>query len=147
MMHAHEESNQSGPRRRPLAARSARAFSLLELMLVLVILGLLSTVAAVALLPQAEKAKVSTTKASMNVIKGAITQYQIEKSRLPESLNDLVPDYIEEGKTKDGWRQEFYYKPTPGGAHDYELMSFGKDTEPGTDDDIDIWTMDLEDQG
>ncbi|MBZ0171297.1 MAG: type II secretion system protein GspG [Phycisphaerales bacterium] len=129
------------------APRAARAFSLLELMLVLVILGLLSTVAAVALLPQAQKAKVSTTKASLNVIKGSITQYQIEKSRLPETLYDLIPDYIEDGKTKDGWRQEFYYKPTPGGAREYDLMSFGKDLEPGTDDDIDIWTMDYEEEG
>jgi len=115
-------------------------------MLVLVILGLLSTVAAVALLPQAEKAKVRTTKASLEVIKTAITGYQIEKSRLPESILQLVPGYLEEGKTKDGWKREFYYKPTPGGAREFELISFGKDGEPGTEDDIDVWTMHLEDE-
>lgn len=92
------------------------AFSLLELMLVLVILGLLSTVAAVALLPQAEKAKVKTTKASLEVIKSAITGFQIEKSRLPNSLNELIPTYLEEGKMRDGWKRDFYYRPSPGGA-------------------------------
>ncbi|USN98114.1 MAG: type II secretion system protein GspG [Phycisphaeraceae bacterium] len=133
----------STPRR---ARRAARAFSLLELMLVLVILGLLSTVAAVALLPQAQKAKVQTTKASLNVINGAIKQFQVEKSRLPNTLADLIPDFIEAGKTKDGWRNEIYYKPTPGAARDYELLSFGKDGTPGTDDDIDVWTMDFEEE-
>lgn len=122
--------------------RAARpAFSLLELMLVLVILGLLSTVAAVALLPQAEKAKVKTTKASLEVIKSAITGFQIDKSRLPNGLNELIPNYLEEGKMRDGWKRDFYYRPTPGGAREYELISFGKDGEPGTDDDIDVWTM------
>lgn len=121
------------------------AFSLLELMLVLVILGLLSTVAAVALLPQAEKAKVKTTKASLEVIKSAITGFQIEKSRLPNSLNELIPTYLEEGKMRDGWKRDFYYRPSPGGAREYELISFGKDGEPGTDDDIDVWTMHFDD--
>lgn len=127
--------------------RAAPAFSLLELMLVLVILGLLSTVAAVALLPQAEKAKVKVTKTSLSVIKTAIQGYQIEHSRLPASLDELIPDYLEEGKTRDGWKQEFYFKPTPGGAREYDLMSFGKDFEPGTEDDIDVWTMDFEEAG
>jgi general secretion pathway protein G len=131
------------------ASRAARpAFSLLELMLVLVILGLLSTVAAVALLPQADKAKVRTTKASLNVIQSAITQYQVEKSRLPGSLDELIPNYLDANKKlQDGWSQPFYYQATPGAGREYELMSFGKDLEPGTDDDISVWTMDFEDDG
>lgn len=130
--------------RRLMTRSTRRAFSLLELMLVLVILGLLSTVAAVALLPRAEQAKISTTKASLEVIKSAITGYQIEKSRLPESLEQLVPDYLEEGKLRDGWKQPFYYRPTPGQVRPYELLSFGKDLEAGTEDDIDVWTMHLD---
>lgn len=129
------------------ALRSRPAFSLLELMLVLVILGLLTTVAAVALLPQAEKAKVRTTKASLSVIKTAITGFQIEKSRLPVALGELVPEFLEDGKLQDGWNQEFYYMPTPGAAREYELMSFGKDLTPATDDDISVWTMDFEQEG
>jgi len=123
------------------------AFSLLELMLVLVIIGLLSTVAAVALLPQAQAAKVKITKSSMATIKGQLTNYQIQHSRLPETLYDLVPTFLEEGTLRDGWKQEFYYKVTPGGTRQYELMSFGPDLEPGTDDDISVWTMDFDEQG
>lgn len=131
-------------------ARSRRArpaFSLLELMLVLVILGLLSTVAAVALIPQAEKAKVRTTKSSMGTIKNAITQYQLEKSRVPDTVIELIPEYLEDGDIRDGWKQPFYYKPTPNGVRAYTLMSFGKDMTPDTEDDIDVWTMDMEDPG
>ena len=123
-------------------------FSLLELMLVLVILGLLSTVAAVALIPQAQKAKVRTTKQSMGVIKNAITQYQLERSRVPETVVELIPEYLEDGDISDGWKQPFYYKPTPNGVRDYTLMSFGKDMDPETEDDnIDVWTMDFEEAG
>ncbi len=110
----------------PRARRAVRpAFSLLELMLVLVILGLLSTVAAVALLPQAEKAKIRTTKTSMNVIKNAVTSYQLEKSRVPESIAELIPDYIEEGNIKDGWKRDFYYSATPNGARPLDFEQEG----------------------
>ena len=116
-------------------------------MLVLVILGLLSTVAAVALLPQAQRAKVKVTKTSMATIKSSITNYQIQHSRLPETLYDLIPGFLEEGGLNDAWNAEFYYKVTPGAARQYELISFGADLEPGTEDDIDVWTMDFEEQG
>lgn len=121
-------------------------FSLLELMLVVVILGLLTTVAAVALLPQAAKAKVRTTKVSMNVIKSGITQYQLEKSRVPDSIQVLMPEFIEEGNLVDGWKNPFYYAATPNGARPYTLLSGGPDGDIETpDDNIDVWTMDFED--
>lgn len=123
---------------------SRRGFSLLELMLVLVILGLLSTVAAVALLPQAEKAKVRTTKTSMNVIKQQITAFQLEKNRVPDSLFSLVPEYLEDNGLQDGWNRDFYYQPTPNANRAYSLVSAGKDGQFETDDDIDVWTMDIE---
>ena len=136
----------------PIVPRSSRVrhaarggFSLLELMLVVVILGLLTTVAAVALLPQAAKAKIRTTKVSMNVIKSGITQYQLEKSRVPDSIQILMPEYIEEGNLVDGWKNPFYYLPTPNGARPYTLLSGGPDGDIETpDDNIDVWTMDFE---
>ena len=132
----------------PTYSRSARrGFSLLELMLVLVILGLLSAVAAVALIPQAERAKIRTTKTSMDVIKQQITAYQLEKNRAPDSLLSLVPDFLEEGGLKDGWKQEFYYSATPNGARAFVLVSAGPDLQFETDDDIDVWTMNLETDG
>ena len=120
---------------------------MLELMLVLVILGLLSTVAAVALLPQAEKAKIRTTKTSMNVIKQQITAYQLEKNRVPDALSILVPDFLEEGGLRDGWSRDFYYSPTPNGARAFSLVSAGPDGQFETEDDIDVWTMDIETGG
>ena len=132
---------------RSLRGTSRRGFSLLELMLVLVILGLLSTVAAVALLPQAEKAKIRTTKTSMNVIKQQITAYQLEKNRVPDALSILVPDFLEEGGLRDGWSRDFYYSPTPNGARAFSLVSAGPDGQFETEDDIDVWTMDIETGG
>jgi len=125
--------------------RARRGFSLLELMLVLVILGLLTATAAVVVLPQAEKAKVRTTKQTLNTIKGAIDQYQMEQSGLPPTLEPLYGPYLEETKGRqDGWKNDIIYfvrQDATGTARPFELMSLGKDGVEGTEDDISYWTM------
>jgi len=88
--------------------KAARGFSLLELTLVLVILGLLAAVAAVAIGPAADRAKVRTTKASMETIKTQIQVFEAEKSALPASLQTLADQgYLDAQKLLDGWKQEF----------------------------------------
>lgn len=133
-----------------VTGRGSRAgFSLLELTLVLVILGLLSAVAAVAIGPAAERAKVRTTKASMETIKTQIQVYEAENSAVPASLETLAQQgYLEEQKLLDGWKQAFYFEATPeavaGGGRAFKLLSSGQDKQWDTEDDIDVWTMNLE---
>jgi general secretion pathway protein G len=124
--------------------RARRGFSLLELMLVLIIIGLLSAVAAVAVVNQAGKARIQATKASMNTINNAIRQYQMQKGAPPATFTALWTEgFLEPGTgEKDAWKQDFYYRLREGDtARPYELMSGGPDMELGTDDDIDVWTM------
>lgn len=119
-------------------------FSLVEIVGVVVIIGILAGAAAVAILPQVEKARVNTTKTSMNTVKSAINSYQVEKSQTPASLDVLVPGYLEAGSTVDAWKTPYYYTPTPGGVQAYQLISAGKDQDLTTlDDNIDLWTMDI----
>ena len=121
--------------------RTRPAFSLIELMLVLVILGLLGTVATVALLPQAEKARVKTTKATLDVIGTNIQAYQLEEGTLPPTIDTLVTaKYLQAGKTNDGWGRPLFYRPEAFMGHEFQLFSLGKDTEDKSDD-INYWTM------
>ena len=142
-----EHAPRRGPHRGLQTSR--RGFSLLELMLVLIIIGLVSTVAAVSVGGAMKRAKVRTTKATMDVIKSQIEIYQAEKSQLPADINTLVAQgYLQEGKTKDGWRQDLYYRPNQNNdptARPFELISLGEDGQPDTPDDINVWTM-LEDE-
>lgn len=128
--------------------RAARpGFSLLELTLVLVIMGMLMAVAAVSLVGNAKRARVKTTKASMTVINGAIKNYMLENAGTPpQSLQNLVTtEYLEAGKVKDAWKEQFFYSATPTSSGQlYQLVSKGADKELGTEDDINVWTMDDE---
>lgn len=125
------------------ASHSRPAFSLLELTLVLLIIGLLSAVAAVSFAGAGERARVKTTKATMSQYKQQLRIYATEKTSYPTTLNELVPNFIEPDNSGnaplDGWKRQFYYQLTPGGAHEFDLISAGKDGEFETDDDINLW--------
>lgn len=126
-------------------ARFARpGFSLIELTAVLVILGLLMAGAAVAVPSQIKKARIRTTKNSMVVIKTQVESYRAENAGdAPATLAALIPSFMEEGSDFDSFSEQFYYLPTPGGTRAFELRSSGPDKEMGTEDDINVWTMDV----
>lgn len=126
----------------PILAATRPGFSLLELMGVLVILGLLTTVAAIAVPAQIEKARISTTKTSMSTIKSAVEAYRAENAgTTPASLADLIPSFLEQGAENDAWDQPFVFVVLQSGEHPYELISTGPDKQLRTADDINVWTM------
>lgn len=121
--------------------RTARGFSLLELMLVLVIIGALMAMAAVNLIGQGERAKIKTTTTSMQTISGVLKQYQLEHSAYPQTIEVLVTGkYLDPKSLKDSFDSAFYYK-APGRSQGYDLISAGPDKQFSTADDIDIWKV------
>lgn len=131
------------PANRNIRRHSARAFSMLELTFVIVIIGVIMSVAVFAFGAQATRAKAGATKATMNIIKQALTQYNLQENSYPPTLAGLIPGYIErKNKLSDGWNREFYYEPTGLDAErPFQLRSLGADGLSGTTDDIDVWTM------
>lgn len=134
-------------RRTPYQLAAARpGFSLIELTAVLVILGLLMAGAAIAVPAQIERARIQTTKTSMDTVRTQIESYRAENAGdAPATLAELIPSFLKEGADIDSFKEPFYYLPTPGtgSQHAFELRSAGPDKEMGTEDDINVWTMEL----
>ncbi|MEO1278267.1 MAG: type II secretion system protein GspG [Planctomycetota bacterium] len=121
-----------------------RGFSLLELTLVILIIGVLMGVAAVAFGPALLRGKTTATKASMTTLKRSITEFQGINNQYPAVLTALDPDFVDP-LPDDGWGNPFYYAAPGTGGRPFDLISAGEDGSYGTDDDIDVWTMDEED--
>jgi general secretion pathway protein G len=130
------------------AARSARrGFSLLELMLVVAIIGILMGVLIVNLGGAGQKAQVGAAKAQLKQVKAMLETYFVEQGSYPtteQGLMVLVQTKAIEN-TNDPWKRPFRYNapsasdPTKG----FDLISVGPDGQPGTADDINVWTMDM----
>jgi general secretion pathway protein G len=123
-----------------------KAFTLIEIMIVVVILGLLAAVASVGVMANVEKAKVTTTKASLKALHAAVVSFYMDVGRYPteeEGLNALVekpvdaenwrPEGYLETTTvpKDGWGREFIYELNPASGKPFQIMSLGSDGEEG----------------
>ena len=124
---------------RPEPARTPeKGFSLMELMVVIAILGILSTIVVTNVIPMLKKGKVNAAKVSIGSLKSAVTNYQLNNNRLPESLQVLTqPDpknfnevYIEdESSLIDPWGTPFELKLE--GGNKFEIISYGGDGLPG----------------
>lgn len=136
-------------------------FSIMELVFYMLIVGLLMATAGAGITAAVRKAKKSTTESSLRVISQAIDVYysEVQPNRYPETLDDLVnaPDgtrgwdgpYVkpveiggEKHVPQDGWKQDFVYERTPGGAHPYELYSWGANGEDAPQEEwISAWSL------
>jgi general secretion pathway protein G len=69
---------------------TARAFTLIELIIVLAILALLLTIAVPRYFAHVERAKEATLKQDLAIMRDAIDKFHGDKGRYPESLEELV---------------------------------------------------------
>lgn len=128
-------------------ARRARGFTLLEMMLVVVIMGILATVVIVSFGGRTTAARIQATRSKMATLKSMLYQYQGTYATFPATLDLLTlgaAKFIEK-VPKDGWNKDFDYtfpSPSNNPEQPFELKSRGIDGQPGTPDDIDVWTMD-----
>lgn len=127
----------------------ARAFTLIELLLVLVILAVLAAIVVPTATNHQKVARERATVTQIATIKSALAQFELDNSRLPrteEGLEVLVAmpadlattwkgPYLEQ-LPADAWGQPFIYR-NPAEPIAYVLASIGPDGQEGTDDDID----------
>jgi len=126
-------------------------FTLLELLVVMVIIGLLAGYVAPRFFSQLGKSEVKAAAAQISSLGKALDQYRLDTGHYPsaeQGLNALFTrpqnepkwggPYLEKTVPVDPWGREYLYK-IPGAHGEYDLLSFGKDGQPGgTGDAADI---------
>ena len=136
-----------------------QAFTLIELMIVIVILGLLATVVVPRILNRPEQARRMKAKMDIRSIESTLALFKIDTGRFPttsEGIEALVTNPGVRGSKPDGyldknpldpWGNRYIYISPGIHSKDYDLESYGKDSEDGgTQDDADIesWNLDEE---
>jgi general secretion pathway protein G len=125
--------------------RTARGFTLLELVIVLVILGTIMAFVGPKIFQGMGKANSATAKIMIQDIAGKLEIFRLEVGRYPtaqEGLQALAKQppgvdkwagpYLKESDLKDPWGNDFRYNQ-PGNGKPYDVISLGADNQPGGD--------------
>ncbi len=147
-----------GPCRR--LSSDGSGFTLIEIMVVVLIIGLLATLVVVNVIPRREEAARTTTRVQIKHFEEALKLYYLDNHVYPDTpqgLKSLIEKptvgkipccwkeggYLEGGHIpKDPWGHEYVYMSPGKQGKDYEILSYGRDGEPGgegPDKDISNW--------
>jgi general secretion pathway protein G len=129
--------------RRSTIAGRIGGFTLLELLVVVAIIGLLVGYVAPRYFGQVDKSEVTTARAQIDALEKALDQYRLDTGRYPGTelgLNALVErppneprwngPYLRKAVPLDPWGRPYLYR-SPGERGEFDLVSYGKDGQPG----------------
>lgn len=124
-------------------SRLRRGFTLLELLVVMVIIGLLVGYVGPRYFSQIGKSEVKAARAQIDGLEKALDQYRIDTGHYPSQEAGLAAlvtrpsneakwggPYLKKGVPADPWGNPYVYK-VPGEHGEYDLLSYGKDGQPG----------------
>lgn len=128
---------------RPLMARAARGFTLIEMLVVIAIIALLAGLVGPAVMDRLGGAKSKTAGIQIADLDKALELFKLDVGRYPtnaEGLQALVAKpaaangwngpYLKGGLPADPWGNAYRYaNPGPGGG--IEILSLGADNAPG----------------
>lgn len=126
-------------------------FTLIELLVVVIIIGLLASLVAPKFFGKLAQSRVKTAKAQIELFGAALDEFRLDNGRYPtteeglealrkkpEGLENWAGPYLPKDIPKDPWGHDYVYK-SPGEHGDYDLMSYGRDGQPGGEgEDADV---------
>jgi general secretion pathway protein G len=142
-----------------LSSRSARGFTLIEVLVVIVILGILAAVIVPNVVGRAHDARVAAAKQDVATLSQALAMYKLDNARLPTSEQGLkalvekpvaapLPNNWRNGGyiprlPNDPWVAPYQYA-NPGLRGEYDVFSFGADGKAGGEgENTDLGTWNL----
>jgi general secretion pathway protein G len=134
--------------------RGARAFTLIELMLVLVILAVLAAVVVPKLAGKGQQARITAATTDISNLDTVLDNFEVDTGRYPtsqEGLNALIGapsglqgwkgPYLKKAVPNDPWGNPYVYRnPGQHNTEGYDLYSFGPNGQEGDTDDVTNWT-------
>jgi general secretion pathway protein G len=132
--------------RRKSVKPQPNGFTLVEMMVTLFILALLTTVVAINVLPNQDKAMVQKAKADIAVLGQALETYRLDNLTYPDAgagLQALVTPPATGGARTEGyikklpndpWNRPYQYS-NPGRNGAFDIYSLGADGAPGGEND------------
>lgn len=139
---------------RSAEARRSGGFTLLELLVVMVIIGLLAAYVAPRYFSQVGRSEVRSAQAQIAALRNALDAYRLDMGSYPSTELGLAAlsarpqnaarwngPYLQRAVPPDPWGRPYQYR-SPGEHGEYDLLSLGKDGQPGGSDeaaDITSW--------
>ena len=127
-------------------------FTLLELLVVIVIIGLLASYVGPKYFAQLGKSEVTIARSQIDGFEKALDTFRLDVGRYPSAEEGLAAlmvkpvtgaerwngPYLKKAVPPDPWGHVYLYR-VPGSHGDYDIVSLGKDGQPGgTGDNADI---------
>ena len=134
--------------------KGTNGFTLLELLVVMVIIGMLAGFVAPKFFAQIGKSATKTARAQIDALEKSLDQYRLDVGHYPSteqglsSLNERPAGepkwqgpYLKKALPLDPWGKSYLYKQ-PGDHGEFDLLTYGKDGQPGgtgEDEDVTNW--------
>lgn len=134
--------------------KNNRGFTLIELLIVMIILGLIASLVAPKMFNKVSSAKTGTARSQIELLGTALDAYRLDNGAYPTTALglDALREPAQELKTWEGpylpkpvpddpWNRKYIYK-SPGDHGDYDLYTYGRDGQPGgedEDEDVASW--------
>lgn len=123
-------------------------FTLLELLVVMVIIGLLASYVGPRFFEQVGKSETKAARAQIDAFGKALDTYRLDVGHYPtteQGLQALIEKpaneakwggpYLQKNVPADPWGQPYRYKAPGDNNRDYDIVSLGKDGQPGGEGD------------
>jgi general secretion pathway protein G len=134
----------------------AKAFTLIEFLVVITIIGILATMIVPRFLGKIGKTKQSVAKGNIGILEVKVLEFHTDCERLPtsqEGLKALIQQpsdvgdkwkgpYVKEKDIIDPWGQEFLYESPGRHNKDFDIFTYGADGQEGGENenaDIGNW--------